>query len=198
MPASKVDIRARQSPIREGYRQHPQSALIKLEVESAISDLRDPLHCAVTPMATPAVRWQSGAHPAVGGAGDVPCSGDLLLGALAACQETTLRMVAANLGIDLESLHVTIEGDWDARGTLAMGDFPIGLTGIRCRTTVAVRGDVGGERAGRLLKSAEKYCVVLNTLRGGVPVESTFELKTPEVETDPPGPPARPFDAGAT
>ena len=113
----------------------------------------------------------------MGGTGDVPCSGDLLLGALAACQETTLRMVAANLGIELESLHVTIEGDWDARGTLAMGDFPIGLTGIRCRTTVAVRGDVGGERAGRLLQSAEKYCVVLNTLRGGVPVESTFELK---------------------
>jgi uncharacterized OsmC-like protein len=88
-------------------------------------------------------------------------------------------MVAANLGIELESLHVAIEGDWDARGTLAMGDFPIGLTGIRCRTIVAVRGDVDGERAGRLLKSAEKYCVVLNTLRGGVPVESTFELKTP-------------------
>src|SRR2546428_5915537 len=98
MPASKVDIRARQSPIREGYRQHPRSALIKLEVESATTDLSDPLHCAVTPMATPAVRWQSGAHPAVGGAGDVPCSGDLLLGALAACQETTIRMVAANMG----------------------------------------------------------------------------------------------------
>ncbi len=179
MPASKVDIRARQSPIRDGYRQNPQSALIKLEVESAPSDLSDPLHCSVMPTATPAVRWRSGAHPAVGGTGDVPCSGDLLLGALAACQETTLRMVAANLGIELESLHVAIEGTWDARGTLAMGDFPIGLTGIRCRTTVAVSGDVGGERAGRLLKSAEKYCVVLNTLRGGVPVESTFELKTP-------------------
>jgi uncharacterized OsmC-like protein len=178
MPASKVDVRARQSPIREAYRQNPQSALIKLEVESSTSDLSDPLHCAVTPTATPAVSWQSGAHPAVGGTGDVPCSGDLLLGALAACQETTLRMVAANLGIELESLHVAIEGDWDARGTLAMGDFPIGLTSIRCRTTVAVRGDVGGERAGRLLKSAEKYCVVLNTLRGGVPVESTFDLKT--------------------
>lgn len=179
MPANKVDITARQSPIREAYRENPQSALITLEVESAASDLSDPLHCAVPPRATPAVRWQSGAHPAVGGTGDVSCSGDLLLGALAACQETTLRMVAgANLGIELESLHVAIEGDWDARGTLAMGDFPIGLTGIRCRTTVAVRGDVGGERAGRLLKSAEKYCVVLNTLRGGVPIKSTFELKT--------------------
>jgi uncharacterized OsmC-like protein len=45
----------------------------------------------------------------VGGDGDVPCSGDLLLAALAACQETTLRMVAANMGIDLEELAVAVE-----------------------------------------------------------------------------------------
>jgi uncharacterized OsmC-like protein len=32
------------------------------------------------------------------------------------------------------------------------------------------------ERAECLLRSAEKYCVVLNTLRNGVPVESTFSL----------------------
>src|SRR5713101_8270073 len=193
-----INVRQLQVPIRDRYKKDPQAAQVRLGVRSAQADPGDPLHCVVVPESVGGISWQSGAHPAVGGAGDVPCSGDLLLGALAACQETTLRMVAANMGIDLESLHVTIEGDWDARGTLAMGDFPIGLTGIRCRTTVAVRGDVGGARAGRLLKSAEKYCVVLNTLRGGVPVESTFELKTPEVETDPPGPPARPFDAGAT
>jgi uncharacterized OsmC-like protein len=107
----------------------------------------------------------------------VPCSGDLLLGALAACQETTIRMVAANMGIELESLRVEIEADWDARGTLAMGDYPIGLTAIRCNTTVRVPGDVLGDRADRLLRSAEKYCVVLNTLRNGVPVESSFALE---------------------
>jgi uncharacterized OsmC-like protein len=28
------------------------------------------------------------------------------------------------------------------------------------------------------LENAEKYCVVLDTLRGGVPVESTFALET--------------------
>lgn len=35
-----------------------------------------------------------------------------------------------------------------------------------------------GVRSGEHLASAAAhYCVVLNTLRGGVPVESTFELK---------------------
>jgi uncharacterized OsmC-like protein len=100
-----------------------------------------------------------------------------LLGALAACQETTLRMVAANQGIELESLEVRVTGDWDPRGTLAMGkEFPIGLTGIQCATSVAIKGDVDGERAGRFLSSAEKYCVVLNTLRNGVAVESQFQI----------------------
>ncbi len=97
-------------------------------------------------MSTPDITWSSGAHPTVGGTGDVPCSGDLLLGALAACQETTIRMVAANMGIELDSLEVDIEADWDARGTLAMGDYPIWLTASRCTTRVTVPQDVKGER----------------------------------------------------
>src|SRR2546425_13230324 len=80
------------------------------------------------------------------------------------------------MGIELASLQVEIEADWDARGTMAMGDYPIGLTAIRSRTRATVPQDVKGERADRLLRSAEKYCVVLNTLRNGVPVASTFSL----------------------
>ncbi len=173
---ARINVRELQNPIRQHYRDDPQAAQIKLKVRSAQADLSDPLHCAALPVATPEIVWRSGAHPAVGGTGDVPCSGDLLLGALAACQETTTRMVAANMGIELASLEVEIEADWDARGTLAMGDYPIGLTAIRCTTRVTVPQDVKGERAERLLRSAEKYCVVLNTLRNGVAVESAFSL----------------------
>jgi uncharacterized OsmC-like protein len=179
MPKSKVDVRARQTPIRQRYLDDPDSAPEVLRVTGGSGDLADPLHCVVSPESVPDGVFRSGAHPAVGGDGDVPCSGDLLLAALAACQETTLRMVAANMGIDLEHLEVSIEGDWDPRGTLAMGkEFPIGITAIRTHTRVAVRGDERGERAERLLRSAERYCVVLNTLRAGVPVESTFTLES--------------------
>ena len=102
-----------------------------------------------------------------------------VLAALAACQEVTLRMVAANVGIDLEGLEVVVEGDWDPRGTLVMGrEFPIGLTAIRCATRVTIAEGATGERAERLLRSAERYCVVLDTLRGGVPVESTFTVES--------------------
>lgn len=179
MPKSNVDIRARQAPIRQRYSDDPGGAPHVLRVHGGSSDLADPLHCSVSPESVPDAVFRSGAHPAVGGDGDVPCSADLLLAALAACQETTVRMVAANMGIDLEELEVSVEGDWDPRGTLAMGkEFPIGIAAIRAHTRVVVRGDERGERAERLLRSAERYCVVLDTLRKGVPVESTFTLES--------------------
>jgi uncharacterized OsmC-like protein len=179
MPRSSVDTRARQAPLRQQYTDDPGSATRVLRVSGGASDLADPVHCEVVPESVPSVVFRSGAHPAVGGDGDVPCPADILLAALAACQETTLRMVAANLGIALEELEVTVEGDWDPRGTLAMGrEFPVGLAGVRCHTRVVVGGDERGERAERLLRSAERYCVVLDTLRRGVPVEATFALES--------------------
>jgi len=174
--ARTTDLRERQHELRERYTRDPDSAKVVLTVRSADSDLDDPLHCETTPGLD--VVWRSGAHAAVGGVGDAPCSGDVLLGALAACQEITLRMVAANMGIRIRSLTITVEGDWDPRGTLAMRDFPIGLTAVRCRTEVSVEDDGKGDRSERLLRSAEKYCVVLNTLREGVPVDASFELTT--------------------
>src|SRR5260370_38876286 len=162
-----INVREVQTPIRQRYKHAPEAPQIRLQVRRAQAVLGDPLHCAVLPVSAPEVIWRSGAHPAVGGSGDVPCSGDLLLGALAACQETTIRMVAANMGIELESLRVEIEADWDARGTLAMGDYPIGLTAIRSMTRVTVPEDVRGQRAERPVRSPASSAVVLNTPRSG-------------------------------
>ena len=173
-----MDIRARQAPLRERYTVKPSTAIQRLRVHGDGGNLEDPLHAASGPAQLPDVVWRSGAHEAVGGEGDAPCSGDMLLGALAACQEITLRMVAANLGIEIEALTIDVEADWDARGTLAMGRaFPVGIRSIRCRTIVAIAEDANGERAARLLRSAERYCVVLDTLRTGVEVDATIDIQ---------------------
>ena len=106
------------------------------------------------------------------------CSADILLGALVACQEVTLRMVAAAMGIEIESLEIEAAGTMDFRGTLGLAkDVRVGLSGIECRTHVTVKDDGRPERAQRLLENAEKYCVVLDTLRAGVPVESSFSVE---------------------
>jgi uncharacterized OsmC-like protein len=177
MDTPPPDIRARQAPLRELYNDDPASAPRTITVHGGGSDLGDPLHVLIEPESTPGAAFHAGAHPAVGGDAAAPCSADLLLASLAACQEITLRMVAAAMGIALEALEVTVEGDWDPRGTLAMGrEFPVGLTAIRAHTRVVVAEDERGQRAERLLRSAERYCVVLDTLRRGVPVEATIEV----------------------
>jgi uncharacterized OsmC-like protein len=175
--STTLNLRELQAPIKAAYQSEPEKARITLRAKSSSTDLSDPLHCAISPQAAPHVVWESGAHPGVGGVGDVPCSGDLLLGALAACQEVTVRMVAAAMGIEIQSLEVEAIGDLDLRGTLGMDrEVPVGFSGIRCETRVTVKDDGRPERAQRLLENAERYCVVLNTLRQGVPVESSFNL----------------------
>jgi uncharacterized OsmC-like protein len=145
-----MDISERQHVLRASYAADQQRAPLTVSVRSAPSDLRDPLHCAITPASVPTVQWRSGAHPSVGDDDDAPCSADLLLAALAACQEITLRMVAANHGLELTDVEVVAEGDWDPRGTLAMGrEFPVGLTAIRCSASVRLAGGVDEDRVRR-------------------------------------------------
>lgn len=177
MPASTVNLRELQGPIKARYLEHPEEAVIACTARSLGSDLADPLHCEVGVDSDPGLVLHSGAHPGVGGTGDVPCSGDLLVAALLACQETTLRMVAAAMGIDLEKVEVTATARADLRGTLAMSkEVPVGMTRIDCQVRVSVRDDGRGERAQRLLENAEKYCIVLSTLRNGVDVKTDFSV----------------------
>lgn len=88
-------------------------------------------------------------------------------------------MVAANMGIEISELEIDVEADRDARGTLAMSrEFPVGIRSIRCRTRLTIDGDAKGDRAERPLKSAERYCVVLDTLRTGVDVDASIDVKS--------------------
>jgi uncharacterized OsmC-like protein len=179
LSTSQLNLRDAQAPLKTRYREDPASGIIVLKVRSGDSDLSDPLHCEVAPDSAPELVWRSGAHPGTGGVGDVPCSADILLGALVACQEITLRMVAAAMGIELESVEVEATGTLDLRGTMAVSrDAKVGMESIRCSTNVVVKDDGRPDRAQRLLENAERYCVVLDTLRSGVPVESSFSIES--------------------
>jgi uncharacterized OsmC-like protein len=172
-----VDLRSVQAPLKERYRAEPASALVVTAAHSVVSDLSDPRHCTVAPTEYPSVAIRSGLHPAAGGAGDTPCSGDILAAALAICEESTLRSVAANMGVELESVNVDVRIHWDFRGTMGVDrDVPVGSTGIEMRTQVKVKDGVDPERAKRLLASAERYCSTLQTLRHGVEVSTDFSL----------------------
>ncbi|HEY1420694.1 MAG TPA: OsmC family protein [Candidatus Dormibacteraeota bacterium] len=173
-----IDLRAVQAPLKDKFRAQPELAQVVTAAHSMPSDLADPRHCAVAPSGFPEVTIRAGLHPAAGGAGDTPCSGDILAAALVICEESTIRSVAANMGVELESVHVDVKIHWDFRGTLAVErEVPVGATSIEMRTRVTVKDGVDPERAKRMLSSAERYCSTLQTLRGGVAVTTDFQLE---------------------
>ncbi len=73
-------------------------------------------------------------------------------------------MVAAAMGIPVERIEVTAEGDLDLRGTLGISrDVPVGFQGIRLRYDI-VAPHATPEQLRGLREKTEQYCVILQTL----------------------------------
>lgn len=172
-----VDLRAIQTPLKERYRQDASTAVVVTGARSVPFDATDPQQCVAAPTEFPEVQIRSGLHAAAGGTGEVPCSGDILAAALVICEESTIRSVAANMGIALDTVDVEVKIYWDFRGTMGVDrTVPVSATRIEMRSRVKVTEEVNPERAERLLRNAERYCSTLQTLRHGVEVETQFQL----------------------
>jgi uncharacterized OsmC-like protein len=162
-------LREQQRPLKEQYRADAASAQITLTARSSQTDA--PVSCSVD---LGRAIYAAQAHAGVGGEGTGPCSGDLLLGAYAACAQLTTQMVAEAMGIQTERIAVTIEGDLDLKGTLGIDpNAPVGFSAIRARMEV-VAPTASAEQLAALREKAEKYCVVLATLRTPPPIEITW------------------------
>src|SRR5262249_2432542 len=121
-PGDIVDLRSIQKPLKEQYRSDPASSRITLKAKGGQTGA--PIACSVD---VGRAIYEAQAHSGVGGAGSGACSGDLLLGALAACAQITCQMVATAMGIATEKIEATVEGDLDLRGTLGIAkDVPVG------------------------------------------------------------------------
>jgi uncharacterized OsmC-like protein len=163
----KAELQAVQAPLKERYRSEPEAALITLRAVGKLDEQR--IACSVS---TGRALVEAGLHPATGGTGTLACSGDMLLEALVACAGVTLRSVATAMELDVAG-SVRAEGDLDFRGTLGVErDAPVGFTVIRLR--FELEGDATEEELAKLLERTERYCVVYQTLVGGVPVEFSY------------------------
>lgn len=164
-----MTLREIQAPIKTRYRDDPDAARITLRATGAIAD--GAMSCSVD---IGRAIYAAEAHAGVGGAGGAACSGDLLLGALAACAQLTCQMVAANIGLSDVKISVTVEGDLDLRGTLGTPGVPVGFDAIRVR--VALDGEIAEHLLEKLKERTESSCVVLQTLLTPPPIEVTWEL----------------------
>lgn len=154
-----MDLRAIQKPFKEKYRSEPGSAQITLKAQGSQTDT--PISCSVD---IGRAIYQAQAHNGVGGAGTSACSGDLLLGALAACAQITCQMVATAMGIPTNRIEVNVEGDLDLRGTLGISkEAPVGFEEIRVSFDIEAP-DASAEQLVALREKSEQYCVVMQTL----------------------------------
>ncbi len=123
---NSAEIRELQAPIKQKYRDKPDTALITLRAEGRLGD---GVSCKVE---TGKAMVEAGLHPASGGDGSAACSGDMLLEALVGCAGVTLKAVATALDIPLRDAVVRAEGDLDFRGTLGVAkEVAVGFKEIR-------------------------------------------------------------------
>jgi uncharacterized OsmC-like protein len=153
------ELRAKQAPLKQLYRDKPESALIAAHAEGTL----DPNDVAIKVRS-----WHgdvtAGLHKAGGGSGELACSADMLLEAMVACAGVTLRAVATAMGVTIRSGKVSADGIWDARGTLAVDRAaPVGLTEVTLRFDVDCDADAA--KLERMIQTTERYCVILQTLK---------------------------------
>ncbi|GAB7009120.1 OsmC family protein [Halorubrum trueperi] len=165
-----VDLQSEQEPLKEEYETDPDAAQITLRATGEEQD--DVRSCSVD---IGRAIYEAELHEGAGGPGAAACSGDLLLGALAACSQLTAQAVAENFGLDVD-VSVTAAGDLDLRGTLGINeDVPVGFENVRLDVTVT--GDIDQETRAALQKYTERYCVVYQTLTGSSTPETNWEFE---------------------
>ena len=168
-----MDIRSLQRPLKDSYRQAPASSRITLVAHGRQTDA--PISCSLD---LGRAMYNAQAHKGVGGAGTGACSGDLLLGALAACAQITCQMVAAAMAIPIEDIGVTVEGDLDLQGTLGMSkETPVGFESIRVNFDVRAP-QATQDQLNALQQKTEQYCVVMQTLLHPPRIEKVWANET--------------------
>ena len=174
MSVSTIDmVTPRQEPLRMRYREKPEQAQIADHARAANID-RDPFHGAVV-AGDGEVLLDFGIHRAIGGDHDLQNPGDMLCAALAACLDSTLRMIAVRMGIALKTLAVEVRAFADVRGCLVVDrQVPVGFQRIDVDVLIEAEGNTDPAQISRLTSAAERCCVVLQTLRSDIAVDTRF------------------------
>jgi uncharacterized OsmC-like protein len=163
-----TNLRSIQKPLKEKYRSEPGSSRISLRASGSETDT--PIACSVD---IGRAVYEAEAHAGVGGRGTAACSGDLLLGALAACAQITCQMVASAMNVPTQKIEAVAEGDLDLAGTLGISkEAPVGFEKLRLVLKIEAP-EASAELLDALHEKTEQYCVVLQTL-----------AKPPKLETE--------------
>ena len=101
---------------------------------------------------------------------------EYLLVALSGCLTTSLIAHASAKGIEIKGVESRYEGDLDLRGFLGLSeDVKVGYENIR--VYFKIDADVSEEQKEELIRMAQKYSPVFNSIANPVPVSVHLEKK---------------------
>ena len=172
-----TDVRTAQATLRSIYSLAPQAARVASHATTVDRDPSDAFRATVFVGSGDADVVPIAAERAVGGPNGAPSAGDLFCAALAASQDSAIRIAASLAGIRLAALSVDVRGWVDVRGTMGIDrDAPVGFQTMECTIRVQPAPGVDPEAVRRMLIEAEGRSVVLATLRHTLPVHIRVEL----------------------
>ena len=93
--------------------------------------------------------------------------GQLLYLSIAACWSNDLYREAATIGVDLDGVEITVDGDFPARGS---GSTPISVD-------VVVRSSAPEERVRALIAEVERIAEIPRAIRDATPIEVRAEVR---------------------
>lgn len=169
---SQSQIREAVAAVAQHFMRHPEQAL-SID-KPAVAVWQGGLRChAQGPHGATLV---SDMPAAVGGAGEAPTPGWLLRAALANCDASMIALRAAQLGITLTRLEVSVDSDSDDRGMFGIAEgVPAGPLRVRVKVRLAAER-VPSEQLHALVEWAERHSPVADALQRSVPLSVSVEI----------------------
>jgi len=151
------------NPVEARYRDGPATATIESGLRVRVAG--DDGAALVTDMVT-----------GVGGGGSAPSPGWIFRAAYASCVATLVAMTAAENGMLLDGLRVTVDSESDDRGILGIDEtVPSGPLGVR--VVVSVASIVPAERVREIVEWGVAHCPVHDAVSRAVPIELQVQVR---------------------
>ncbi len=143
------------------FAEHPEKARSKNPSATAV--LEGGLKFQVT--GSHGERLSTDMAPALGGGGSAPNPGWLLRASLASCNATMIAMRAAQVGVALTSLEVSVSSESDSRGLLGTdASVSAGLFGLRTHVKIGAT-DATADQLREIVQWADAHSPVGCTIR---------------------------------
>jgi uncharacterized OsmC-like protein len=169
---TEADIATKIAAARDYLRAHRDEARYRDTAATAV--VEDGLRIRATgPAGAEVVTDMS---PGVGGAGSAPSPGWLFRAADASCIATLIAMRAAEQGIALDTLEVTVDSESDDYGILGIDEaVPAGPLSMLVQVRVAA-ADVAEDRLRDLVAWGVAHCPVCDAAKRAVPVDVQVDI----------------------